>query len=64
MLDHALRPLLASLGALNVPSAVFVIDAQFGPDGPTSAVLERLECALLEAVRLSGPLALALSPST
>ncbi len=29
MLDHALHPLLASLGALNVPSAVFVIDAQF-----------------------------------
>ena len=50
VLDHALRPLFASLGALTVPSATFAIDSQFGPDGPTTALLERLDRAVTEAV--------------
>ena len=50
VLDHALRPLFASLDALTVASAVFAIDAQFGPDGAAGAVLEQLDQAVTEAL--------------
>ncbi|MGH7459893.1 MAG: NAD(P)H-dependent oxidoreductase [Longimicrobiales bacterium] len=64
VLDHALRPLVASLNGLSAPAGVFAIDSQFSPEGPTAALCERLESALLQAIRLSAACAPELSPVT
>jgi FMN reductase len=49
VLDHALRPLLASVGALVVSTGVYGIDAQFNQDGPDAALTERVDRAVAEA---------------
>src|SRR5688500_14039503 len=46
VVDHALRPLLASVGALVVPTGVYGTDSEFGPDGPDSALLARVDRAV------------------
>jgi FMN reductase len=51
--DHALRPLFASLGALVVANAVYATDSEFGPKGPSEHVLKRLDRAVDEALVLS-----------
>ncbi len=51
--DHALRPLLASVGALVVSSAVYATDAEFGPNGPSEHVLKCLDRAVDEALAVS-----------
>ncbi len=49
VIDHALRPLFASVGAAVVPTGVFATDADF-PDGwPVDPVLTCLRRAALEA---------------
>lgn len=53
VLDHGLRPLLASVGALTVPTATYAIDAQFTAAGPDPIVLLRLERAVAEAIALA-----------
>jgi FMN reductase len=53
VLDHALRPLFASVGALTTAAGIYAVDAQFDGNGPTAAILERLDRSLLEAVQLA-----------
>lgn len=48
VIDHALRPLLASVGALVVSTGVYGTDAQFGADGPDAALLARIDRAVVE----------------
>jgi FMN reductase len=51
--DHAFRPLFASIGGLVVSNAVYATDEEFGPDGPAEQVLKRLDRAVDEALALS-----------
>ena len=51
--DHGLRPLLASVGALVVATGVYGTDAQFRGGVPEPALVERIERATLEAASLA-----------
>jgi FMN reductase len=51
--DHGLRPLLASVGALVVATGVYGTDAQFRAGVPEPALVERIERATLEAASLA-----------
>ena len=51
--DHGLRPLLASVGALVVSTGVYGTDAQFRGGVPEPALIERIERAALEAASLA-----------
>ncbi len=51
--DHGLRPLLASVGALVVSTGVYGTDAQFRAGVPEPALVERIERAALEATSLA-----------
>ena len=51
--DHGLRPLLASVGALVVATGVYGTDAQFRNGAPDTALAERVERATLEAASLA-----------
>ena len=51
--DHGLRPLLASVGALVVATGVYGTDAQFKSGVPEPALVERIERAALEAASLA-----------
>ena len=59
--DHGLRPLLASVGALTTATAIYGTDAQFKNGTPDAALLERTERAAEEAATLASSL---LTPST
>jgi FMN reductase len=52
--DHGLRPLLASVGALVAPTGVYGTDAQFRDGAPDPVLLERVEVAVAEAAALAG----------
>jgi FMN reductase len=52
--DHGLRPLLASVGALVVATGVYGTDAQFRAGVPEPALVERIERAVLEALAIEG----------
>ena len=49
VIDYALRPLLASVGALVVSTGVYGIDAQFTENGPDAALAARVDRAVAEA---------------
>jgi FMN reductase len=51
--DHGLRPLLASVGALVVANGVYGTDAQFRNGAPEPALVERIERATDEAAALA-----------
>ncbi len=51
--DHGLRPLLASVGALVGATAVYGTDAQFRNGTPEPALVEQIERAALEAASLA-----------
>jgi FMN reductase len=53
-IDHGLRPLLASLGAVVVATGVYASPEQFADGVPDRPLLERLERAVAEAVALTG----------
>lgn len=53
ILDHGLRPLFASVGAVVVSTGIYATDAQFGPDGPDPSLLARLDRAVIEALSLA-----------
>ena len=53
VLDHGLRPLFASVGAVVVPTGVYAVDAEFDAGVPHAAVLERIERAVTESVLLT-----------
>jgi FMN reductase len=52
-IDHGLRPLLASLGAVTVPTGVYGTDLQFKNGQVDARLLERLDRAVGEAVGLT-----------
>jgi len=51
--DHGLRPLLASVGALVVATGVYGTDAQFRGGAPEPDLVEQIERAALEAASLA-----------
>lgn len=51
--DHGLRPLLASVGALVVANSVYATDAQFREGVPDPLLVERIERAAVEAAALA-----------
>lgn len=51
--DHGLRPLLASVGAVVVATGVYGTDAQFRGGVPEATLVERVERAALEAASLA-----------
>lgn len=51
--DHGLRPLLASVGALAVATGVYGTDAQFRNGVPEPLLVERIERAAIEAAALA-----------
>jgi len=53
VLDHGLRPLFASVGAVVVPTGVYAVDAEFDAGVPHADVLERIERAVAESVLLA-----------
>jgi FMN reductase len=58
VVDHGLRPLLASVGALTVATGVYGTDDQLGPDGPAPALLARVDRAVADALEVIGHVAL------
>ena len=56
-IDHGLRPLLASLGALVVPTGLYASPEPFADGTPDRALRERIERAAAEAVALAEPAA-------
>jgi FMN reductase len=52
--DHGLRPLLASLGAVTIATGVYGTDAQFTDGCPAEPLLERVDRAAAEALSLVG----------
>jgi FMN reductase len=52
-IDHGLRPLFSSLGAVVVPTNVYAADEQFADGVPSRALLERLDRAVAEAIALA-----------
>lgn len=53
-LDHGLRPLLASVGALVIATGIYGTDAQFKDGVPDAALVERVERAVREALEIAG----------
>lgn len=53
VLDHGLRPLFASVGAVVVPTGVYAVDAEFEAGVPHADVLDRIERAVSESVLLA-----------
>ena len=53
VLDHGLRPLFASVGAVVVATGSYAFDAQFRPDGIDAVVTARIDRAVQEAVTLA-----------
>jgi FMN reductase len=60
-LDHGLRPLFASLGAVVISNGVYGTDAQFR-HGPDAALLDRVDRAMDEAIALLGAASPAADP--
>lgn len=56
VLDHALRPLAASVGGVTVASGVYGTDAQFAADAIDPLLVQRLDRAAVEAVGLAAQL--------
>ena len=52
--DHGLRPLLGSVGAVVVPTSVYGVDSQFRDGAPDIVLLEQVERAVAEAAALAG----------
>jgi len=52
--DHGLRPLLASVGAVTVPTGVYGTELQFKNGQVDARLLERLDRAVGEAVMFAG----------
>jgi FMN reductase len=53
VIDHGLRPLFASLGAVVVGTGVYATDKEFANGVPDPALLERLSRAAAEAMTLA-----------
>jgi FMN reductase len=53
VIDHGLRPLFASIGAVTTPTGVYGTDSAFENGVPHQSLLTRIEQAATEAVTLS-----------
>jgi FMN reductase len=53
VIDHALRPLLASVGAQVVATGIYATDAQFGNDGPQETITQRIDRAVGAALAIA-----------
>ena len=54
MVDHGLRPLIASLGGLTTAAAIYATPADFDGQEPNAALRERLHAAADEVLALAG----------
>jgi FMN reductase len=54
--DHGMRPLFASLGAIVVAGGVYATSSQFDDGKPGAALLEAVDRAVREALALAGAL--------
>jgi FMN reductase len=53
VIDHGLRPLFASVGAITTPTGIYGTDSSFENGVPHQSLLARIEQAATEAVTLS-----------
>ena len=53
VIDHGLRPLFASVGAVTTPTGVYGTDSAFENGVPHESVIARLDAAVAEAITLS-----------
>ena len=53
VIDHGLRPLFASVGAVTTPTGVYGTDASFDTGQPPPSLIARIDAAVLEAITLS-----------
>ena len=59
VIDHGLRPLFASVGAVIAPTAVYGTDSAFENGVPNQSLISRIDVAVSEAITLSASLQLA-----
>jgi FMN reductase len=59
VIDHGLRPLFASVGAVIAPTAVYGTDSAFENGVPNQSLISRIEVAVSEAITLNASLHLA-----
>lgn len=53
VLDHSLRPLVSSVGALAVPTAVYATERDFDGSTPAEGIVDRIDRAVAEALAFS-----------
>ena len=53
VIDHGLRPLFASVGAVTTPTGVYGTDSAFENGAPNDSLIDRLNAAVAEAITLS-----------
>jgi len=53
VIDHGLRPLFASVGAVTTPTGVYGTDSAFENGVPHESLIARLDAAVTEAITLS-----------
>ena len=53
VIDHGLRPLFASVGAVTTPTGVYGTDSAFENGVPHESLIARLDAAVAEAITLS-----------
>jgi FMN reductase len=53
MIDHSLRPLIASLGGLTTAAAIYATSADFGGTEPGTALADRVRGAAAESLALA-----------
>jgi FMN reductase len=63
VIDHGLRPLFASVGAVITPAAIYGTDSAFENGTPNQTLIARIHVAASEAVTLSARIHLAAEPS-
>lgn len=56
MIDHGLRPLIASLGGLTTATVIYATPADFDGQEPNAALQAQLAAAVTEALTLAGAL--------
>ena len=59
VIDHGLRPLFASVGAVITPTAIYGTDSAFENGVPNQSLISRIDIAVSEAITLSASLQMA-----
>jgi FMN reductase len=63
VIDHGLRPLFASVGAVTTPTGIYGTDSGFDHGSPHPSLIARIDTAVSEAITLSASIYLATVPS-